>query len=148
MTQLLSHAQAARFYDLLGARLDTQAFYETAALHDLVANLELARCQSVVEFGIGTGRLAAELLSTHLPPDATYLGLDVSATMVRLATNRLRQFGERAKVRPALLALQPPQRRRLDDMGRDERVRMNSVLRGRYGSFACGPSWGWPSEGA
>jgi ubiquinone/menaquinone biosynthesis C-methylase UbiE len=98
MARLFSHAQAARFYDLLGAGLDTQAFYETAALHDLVAHLQLARCQTVVEFGIGTGRLAAELLSAHLPPDATYLGLDVSTTMVRLATSRLRQFGERANV--------------------------------------------------
>ncbi len=98
MTRVFSHAEAARFYDLLGAGLDTQAFYETAALHDLVAHLQLASCQSVVEFGIGTGRLAAELLSVHLPPDATYLGLDVSATMVSLATSRLRIFGERASV--------------------------------------------------
>lgn len=45
-----------------------------------------------------SGRLAAELLSAHLPPDATYLGLDVSTTMVRLATSRLRPFGERANV--------------------------------------------------
>ncbi len=81
MTRLLSHSQAARFYDLLGARLDTQAFYEAEALRDLVAHLELETCRSVMEFGFGTGRLAAELLSAHLPPNATYFGLDVSATM-------------------------------------------------------------------
>jgi SAM-dependent methyltransferase len=98
MTRLLSHAQAARFYDLLGAGLDTQAFYETAALHDLLAHLDLSTCRSIVEFGMGTGRLAAELLSVYLPPDATYLGLDVSPTMVRLAARRLRRFGERARV--------------------------------------------------
>ncbi len=91
-TRLLSHSQAARFYDALGAGLDTQAFYEAAALHDLVTHLELETCRSVVEFGFGTGRLAAELLSTHLPSNATYLGLDVSATMVGLARSRLRPF--------------------------------------------------------
>jgi ubiquinone/menaquinone biosynthesis C-methylase UbiE len=99
MTRLFSHAQAARFYDLLGAGLDTQAFYETAALHDLVAHLQLARCQSVAEFGIGTGRLAVELLSAHVPAKAIYFGLDVSATMVCLAKSRLRPFGVRADVR-------------------------------------------------
>ena len=83
MTQLFSHAQAARFYDLLGAGLDAQAFYETVALHELVAHLQLARCQSIVEFGIGTGRLAAELLSVHIPADAIYVGLDVSTIMAR-----------------------------------------------------------------
>ncbi len=99
MTRFLSHSQAARFYDLLGARLDTQAFYEAEALHDLVAHLELKTCRSVMEFGFGTGQLAAELLSAHLPPNATYFGLDVSATMVNLAKSRLRPFGRRAEVR-------------------------------------------------
>ncbi len=71
MTRLLSHGQAARFYDLLGTGLDTQAVYEAAALRDLVAHLELSTCRSVIEFGFGTGRLARELLSMHLPPDAS-----------------------------------------------------------------------------
>ncbi len=99
MTRFFSHAQAARFYDLLGAGQDTQGFYETAALHDLVAHLELATCHSVVEFGFGTGRLAAELLSAQLPADATYFGVEVSATMVRLAKGRLQAFAARAEVR-------------------------------------------------
>jgi ubiquinone/menaquinone biosynthesis C-methylase UbiE len=97
--RFLSHGEAARFYDLLGAGLDTQAFYETAALDDLIAHLELESCQSVLEFGCGTGRLAAELFEKHLPPDAAYLGLDVSATMVRLARARLAAFGGRAEIR-------------------------------------------------
>lgn len=99
MTRLLSHAQAARFYDLVGAGQDTQAFYEAAALRDLIAHLELATCHSVVEFGFGTGRLAVELLSAQLPPEATYFGLDVSATMVQLAKSRLQPFSPRAEVR-------------------------------------------------
>ena len=51
-----------------------------------------------MEFGSGTGRLAAELLEAHLPPGSTYLGLDVSAKMVRLAKSRLYPFGKRADV--------------------------------------------------
>ena len=97
MARLFSHAQAARFYDLLGAGLDTQAFYEAPALDDLIAHLQLGKCKAVVEFGSGTGRFAAELLS-NLPPSATYLGLDMSTTMVGLAKSRLRPFGERANV--------------------------------------------------
>ncbi len=97
--RIFSHQEAARFYDMLGAGLDTQAFYETPALHDLIAHLELQTCRSVMEFGSGTGRLAAELLSAHVPASATYLGLDVSSTMVGLAESRLRRFGGRAEVR-------------------------------------------------
>jgi hypothetical protein len=39
--RLLSHRQAQRFYDRLGARLDTQAFYESPALRDLAERLDL-----------------------------------------------------------------------------------------------------------
>ena len=67
-TRFLSHSQAARFYDVLGARLDTQAFYEDAVLHELVGHLDLNVCQAVVEFGCGTGRLAAELREMRLSP--------------------------------------------------------------------------------
>lgn len=98
MIRFFSHRDAARFYNWLGADQDTQAFYDSAALHDLVAHLDLAKCRSVIEFGAGTGRLAAELLSAHLPSDATYVCYDASTTMVRLAKNRLRPFGERARV--------------------------------------------------
>ena len=79
--------------------IDSSRFNETVALHELVAHLQLARCQSIVEFGIGTGRLAAELLSVHIPADAIYVGLDVSTTMARLAKSRLQPFGVRAEVR-------------------------------------------------
>ena len=98
-SRMLSHGEARRFYDRLGGALDSQAFYEAAALRDLAAHLELPDCRSLVEFGCGTGRLAEELLATRLSPDATYLGLDVSATMAGLAKARLRRFGGRAAVR-------------------------------------------------
>lgn len=96
--RFLSHEQARRFYDRLGAKLDTQAFYEDAVLHELVAHLGMADCRSVVEFGCGTGRLAEELLAAVLSPRATYLGLDVSSTMVTLASGRLKQWRDRAVI--------------------------------------------------
>jgi ubiquinone/menaquinone biosynthesis C-methylase UbiE len=52
----------------------------------------------VLELGCGTGRFALRLLSRHLPADATYRGLDLSPTMVRLAQTRLAPFGSRAEV--------------------------------------------------
>jgi SAM-dependent methyltransferase len=54
--------------------------------------------RSVFEFGCGTGRFADRLLSRELPPDARYAGVDLSSTMVDLATRRLARFGERAQV--------------------------------------------------
>jgi ubiquinone/menaquinone biosynthesis C-methylase UbiE len=99
VTRFLSHSQAARFYDVLGARLDTQAFYEDAVLHELVGHLDLNVCQAVVEFGCGTGRLAAELLEMRLSSEATYLGLDVSGTLIDLTKRRLDRWGGRAAVR-------------------------------------------------
>ncbi len=47
-TRLFSHHQAARFYDMLGARLDTQSFYEDAPLRELVARLKMQDCRAVL----------------------------------------------------------------------------------------------------
>jgi ubiquinone/menaquinone biosynthesis C-methylase UbiE len=95
----LSHEEARRFYDRFGARQDAQAFYEAPALARLLAHLALGRASAVVEFGCGTGRLAAELLADHLPPACRYLGLDQSQTMVELARERVGRFGGRAEIR-------------------------------------------------
>jgi len=95
----LSRDEAKAFYDRFGARQDGQAFYEDAALQDLVRHSSFAHAASVVEFGCGTGRLAARLLSEELPADARFLGLDLSDTMVALASSRLRAYGQRAEVR-------------------------------------------------
>jgi ubiquinone/menaquinone biosynthesis C-methylase UbiE len=95
----LSHEEARRFYDRFGARQDSQAFYERPALETLIAHLRLHEASAVVEFGCGTGRLAAELLGSELAPTCRYLGLDVSATMVGLARARIAAFGARAEIR-------------------------------------------------
>jgi SAM-dependent methyltransferase len=94
----LTPAQAGRVYDRVGHAQDWQAFYEDKAVADLLVHADLGRAGSVLEFGCGTGRLAARML-TMLPPTARYLGVDVSTRMVGLATARLAPCALRAQVR-------------------------------------------------
>ncbi len=99
MTQTLTRGQARRFYDRLGAFQDRQAFYEDKALDVLIEHGKFSEANRVLEIGCGTGRLAARLLSDHLPSSAQYLALDQSPRMVSLAQQRLEPFRERAEVR-------------------------------------------------
>jgi ubiquinone/menaquinone biosynthesis C-methylase UbiE len=94
----LTPAQAAAVYDRIGRWQDTQGFYERRAVEAMVRAGRFERATAVVEVGCGTGGLAARLLSDHLPADATYRALDVSATMVRLTEDRLAQWPGRATV--------------------------------------------------
>jgi ubiquinone/menaquinone biosynthesis C-methylase UbiE len=96
--QILSSEQAKGFYDWMGAKQDTQWFYERPALVDLIAHLKLAGAEKVIEFGCGTGRLAEELFNRYLSLNASYVGLDLSSTMVELAQSRTARFGERAAI--------------------------------------------------
>ncbi len=87
--RVLSHEQARRLYDRIGAKLDSQSFYEDRANHVLSEHADFGRARRVFEFGCGTGRLAEEILAHHLPAHAEYRAIDVSATMVALARQRL-----------------------------------------------------------
>lgn len=92
--------EARRFYDWFGAWQDAQ-FYEAAALKDLVAHADFEHASAVLEFGCGTGRLAERLFEEHLSSDARYTGIDLSATMVRMATRRLARWSSRATIERA-----------------------------------------------
>jgi ubiquinone/menaquinone biosynthesis C-methylase UbiE len=94
----LTYDQARRFYDRLGSAQDTQAVYEAPALENLVHHADLENATAVLEFGAGTGQLAARLLARHLPSSARYTALDVSSTMVALTHQRLTAFGPRVQV--------------------------------------------------
>jgi ubiquinone/menaquinone biosynthesis C-methylase UbiE len=94
----ISHSQARIFYDRFGLKQDWQRFYEKSAISDLIRHLEPRSAKAVIEFGCGTGWLAELLLADHLPSDAQYAGVDISATMVRLSQKRLERFGPRARV--------------------------------------------------
>jgi ubiquinone/menaquinone biosynthesis C-methylase UbiE len=91
----LSVEDARRVYDRIGRFQDWNRFYEHAALSDLVAHSDFEASRAVYEFGCGTGSFARHLLSDVLPGDATYHGVDISDTMIRLASRRLAPFGPR-----------------------------------------------------
>jgi ubiquinone/menaquinone biosynthesis C-methylase UbiE len=94
----LSHEEARRFYDWLGAAQDTQAFYENPAMADLVAHAEFETAAAVFEFGCGTGKFAAHLLADVLRHDCVYHAIDISPRMVQLAKRRLEPWRGRASV--------------------------------------------------
>ena len=96
---MLSHEQAKRFYDRMAAMQDAQYFIERPALADLVANLEPAGAERWIEFGCGTGRFVEELFVRYLPPNACYIGFDVSSAMIELARSRTARFGNRVVIR-------------------------------------------------
>ncbi len=94
----LSPEQAAAVYDRIGRWQDTQAFYEHRAVAALIRAGRFGAAASVVEVGCGTGALAAQLLTDHLPADAHYTAMDISPRMVELAGDRLRAWSGRAQV--------------------------------------------------
>ena len=94
----LSPEIAARVYDRIGRLQDTQSPFERPALDRLIAAGHFETATSVFELGPGTGSLAHRLLSDHLPPTCTYLGVDVSTRMVELARRRIAAFADRARV--------------------------------------------------
>ena len=94
----LSPQIAAHVYNRIGRLQDTQSVFERPALDRLIATGRFETAASVLELGPGTGSFAQRLLSDHLPPTCTYLGVDVSTRMVELARRRLDDFADRAKV--------------------------------------------------
>ncbi len=102
----LTREQARRVYDRIGSLQDSQAFYEDRATERISRYGRFESAYRVVEFGCGTGRLAARLLSERLPEQAHYRALDLSPVMVDLARERLAPFGPRVEV--ALTDGSPP----------------------------------------
>jgi ubiquinone/menaquinone biosynthesis C-methylase UbiE len=95
---VLTLSQAMKFYDRFGAKQDGQSFYEDAAIGDLVVHAAFGQASNVFELGCGTGRFASRLLSKHLAPEASYLGIDVSGTMIEIAGKRISPYAGRARV--------------------------------------------------
>jgi SAM-dependent methyltransferase len=95
----LTPEQARRVYDRIGRFQDWQVIYEGRAIRELLHAASFHSAKSVFEFGCGTGAFAARLLKAHLPPDCRYVGVDISPTMLRLATARLTPWAARAVVK-------------------------------------------------
>ena len=94
----LTRAEAKSYYDNFGTKQDSQSFYEAPALQALVKHSHFDQAASVFEFGCGTGHFANELLTKHLLATANYHGIDISTTMIQLASSCLAPYSQRAKV--------------------------------------------------
>jgi ubiquinone/menaquinone biosynthesis C-methylase UbiE len=105
---VLTQTEARAFYDRFGAKQDAQAFYEDPAIDALIAHAGFGEARGVFECGCGTGRFAAELLSKHLASAASYVGTELSSTMLELARERLAPYGERVRLERATGKLQFP----------------------------------------
>lgn len=99
MAEALSRERIRRIYDRIGPRLDLHGRYENPALDELARMGRFSDAGSVFEFGCGTGRFAEKLLREYLPPEADYLGVDMSPVMVETARERLLNWSGRARVR-------------------------------------------------
>jgi len=94
----LDKIEAKEFYDSFGSKQDKQGWYEDNAVNLLLNAGRFSSAGSVLEFGCGTGRIAEKLLAQYLPETTTYLGLDISPTMIELSRERLERFAPRAQV--------------------------------------------------
>jgi ubiquinone/menaquinone biosynthesis C-methylase UbiE/predicted Rdx family selenoprotein len=100
MLREFSPEDAKRFYDRFGAKQDAQ-FYENVALEHLLDHADFEHASAVFELGCGTGRLAACLFEEHLAESARYVGIDISTTMIEIATRRLARWSGRVTLRQA-----------------------------------------------
>ncbi|MBA3946885.1 MAG: class I SAM-dependent methyltransferase [Herpetosiphonaceae bacterium] len=107
---MLSRDQIKTLYDHVGARQDRGARYEDPAVAQLIRHADFEHASAVFEFGCGTGRLAAALLGQHLPQYASYYGVDLSTTMVHLASAKIAPWCDRAVVSQTGGVLQLPAR--------------------------------------
>ena len=96
--RFLSRPEIRALYDRIGRGQDTQVFYEGPAVDALIAHADFEGASTLFEIGCGTGRVAERLLRGPAPPDAQYVGADLSPTMVQIARDRLAAFGDRAKI--------------------------------------------------
>lgn len=83
---MLSPQQARAHYDQLGSGQDRELRY-AAPVFDWIST-HVATEGLIAELGCGTGVLARQIAATN--PAASYLGFDISRTMVMLTADRLR----------------------------------------------------------
>ena len=94
----LSHQEARRTYDRVGASQDSHGFYEERAIALVLLHGNLTSAESVFEFGCGTCRFALRLFEEYLSDTACYRGVDLSPEMIRVARDRLASHSQRAEV--------------------------------------------------
>lgn len=87
-----------RVYNWLGAKLDTQAFYEQSGVDEVIRHGRFDSAYTVFEFGCGTGRLAHQLLAEYLSSDCLYSAVDISPKMVAITRARLEPWEDRTSI--------------------------------------------------
>lgn len=105
IARTLTPAQARAYYERKAHKQDAQGWYEDAALERLIALGDFGDASAVLEVGCGTGRLAELLLRDHLAAHATYIGVDISISMLARAGTRLKHYAPRAKLSPGDVTL-------------------------------------------
>ncbi|HDO52529.1 MAG TPA: class I SAM-dependent methyltransferase [Rhizobiales bacterium] len=105
MTRTLTPEQARRYYERNAHKQDAQGWYEDAALERLIALGDFGNAEAVLEVGCGTGKLAELLLRDHMGAHATYIGVDISNSMLARAGTRLKHYLPRVKLSPADITL-------------------------------------------
>ena len=93
-----SKERIKHFYNWLGAKLDSQAFYEQSGLDELVHYGQFDSAHNVFEFGCGTGRLARRLLAGYLPSDCRYIAVDISPKMVEITLENLKPWRDQSDI--------------------------------------------------
>lgn len=94
---MLTHEQAKKYYDNFGEKQDHQ-FYENSPIEKLIESGNFDKANNIFELGIGTGRFAKNLLDNYLSDSCTYVGIDISSTMVELSKERLEKYADRVKI--------------------------------------------------
>ena len=88
-----SHDEARANYDRLASWYDLVASpFEEPHRHRMVELLDVARAESILEVGFGTGDVLCELTSRVGAP-GTVAGIDISPGMLQVATQKLRGAG-------------------------------------------------------
>jgi len=105
LTRTFTPEQARRYYERNAHKQDAQGWYEDSALDRLIALGDFGNASDVLEVGCGTGKLAEMLLRDHLPAHATYVGIDISMSMLARAGTRLKHYVPRAKLAPGDITL-------------------------------------------
>lgn len=114
----MSYHKAREFYNRFGSKQDEQAWYEDKAINTLIGASRFSEAESIFEYGCGTGRFAEILFTQHLSKNATYFGIDISETMIELATERLSKFTPRV----TLQLTEPPDMPSVENSGVDRFV--------------------------
>lgn len=89
---MLNYQQAKSYYNEYGDKQDSQSYYEEPAFDFIIESVDWQYIKNVYELGSGTGLLAKRLLANHLAPDAHYIAMDISSTMVDICRQRLADY--------------------------------------------------------